>query len=242
MSPKTPIRFLAFALAFLAFPLAAEQGARPGINKPYVVDPDVVRWNRSFENERREVYVKRDAIVAAAGVKPGMTIADIGAGTGLFTMLFADAVKPNGNVVAVDISPAFVEYIQSTAKKRRVKNVTAIVANGTEVGLPDASVDLAYLSDVYHHFEHPAETLASIRKALKPGGRMVVIDYERIPGVTPKARVDHVRIDKKQAISEIEAAGFKLLEEKKKLLRENYYLVFGQAPTAVVPSASEGSK
>ena len=224
------MRLLALVLAFLALPLAAaEQGANPAINKPYVVDPDVVRWNRSFENERREVYVKRDAIVAAAGVKPGMTVADIGAGTGLFTMLFADAVKPNGKVVAVDISPAFVEYIQSTAKKRRVKNVSAVVANGTDVGLPDASVDLAYLSDVYHHFEHPAETLASIRKALKPGGRMVVIDYERIPGRTPQARIEHVRVDKQQAISEIEAAGFKLLEEKK-LMRENYYLVFGQAP------------
>jgi len=226
------MRLLALVLAFLALPLAAaEQGANPAINKPYVVDPDVVRWNRSFENERREVYMKRDAIVAAAGVKPGMTVADIGAGTGLFTMLFADAVKPNGKVVAVDISPAFVEYIQSTAKKRRVKNVSAVVANGTDVGLPDASVDLAYLSDVYHHFEHPAETLASIRKALKPGGRMVVIDYERIPGRTPQARIEHVRIDKQQAISEIEAAGFKLLEEKK-LMRENYYLVFGQAPPA----------
>jgi len=224
------MRLLALVLAFLALPLAAaEQGANPAINKPYVVDPDVVRWNRSFENERREVYMKRDAIVAAAGVKPGMTVADIGAGTGLFTMLFADAVKPNGKVVAVDISPAFVEYIQSTAKKRRVKNVSAVVANGTEVGLPDSSVDLAYLSDVYHHFEHPAETLASIRKALKPGGRMVVIDYERIPGRTPQARIEHVRVDKQQAISEIEAAGFKLLEEKK-LMRENYYLVFGQAP------------
>ena len=63
-----------------------------------------------------------------------------------------------------------------------MRNVSAVVGNGTDVGLPDASVDLAYLSDVYHHFEHPAETLASIRKALKPGGRMVVIDYERIPG------------------------------------------------------------
>src|SRR5262249_59137634 len=118
----------ALCLILVAAPVCAQQGASPAINRPYVVNPDVVRWNRSFENERREVYMKRDAIVAAAGVKPGMTVADIGAGTGLFTMLFADAVKPTGNVVAVDISPAFVEYIQSTAKTRRVKNVTAGVA------------------------------------------------------------------------------------------------------------------
>ena len=216
---------LALVLALPTAPVAAQQGAKPEINRPYVVDTDVARWNRSFSNERREVYTKRDAIVAATGAKPGMTVADIGAGTGLFTLLFADAVKPGGSVVAVDISPAFVEYIQETAKKRRMRNVTAIVGNGTEVGLPDESVDLVYLSDVYHHFEQPAETLASIRKALKPGGRMVVIDYERIPGVTPQARIDHVRLDKATAIREIGAAGFKLLEDKK-LLRDNYFVVF----------------
>jgi predicted methyltransferase len=212
--------------AALAPAAGAEEGAKPEINRPYVVDTDVARWNRTFENERREIYVKRSEIVAASGVKPGMTVADIGAGTGLFTMLFADAVKPGGSVVAVDISPAFVEYIRETAKKRRVRNVVATLIDGTDVQLPEASVDLAYLSDVYHHLEHPAETLASIRKALKPGGRMVVVDYERIPGVTPPARMAHLRLDKQTAISEIEAAGFSLVEEKKKMMRQNYFAVF----------------
>jgi len=223
-----PVRQLSAGLALLALAAAvpAQEGAKPEINRPYVVDTDVARWNRTFENERREVYVKRMEIVAASGVKPGMTVADIGAGTGLFTMLFADAVKPGGSVYAVDISPAFVEYIGETARKRRVRNVTAILSDGTETQLPEASVDLAYLSDVYHHFEHPAETLASIHKALKPGGRMVVIDYERIPGVTPPARLAHVRLDKQATIAEIEAAGFGLLEEKKKMMRQNYFLLF----------------
>jgi ubiquinone/menaquinone biosynthesis C-methylase UbiE len=222
------MRRLLACLASLVFAaaLAAEEGAKPDINRPYVVDTDVARWNRSFESERREVYVKRDEIVAASGVKPGMTVADIGAGTGLFTMLFADAVKPGGNVVAVDISPAFVEYIQQTAKKRRIRNVAAVLTDGVELKLPDASVDLVYMSDVYHHFEHPAETLASIRRVLKPGGRLVVVDYERIPGVTSPARVEHVRVDKQGAIREIEAAGFGLLAEKKKMMRDNYFLVF----------------
>lgn len=215
-------------LASLVFAaaLAAEEGAKPELNRPYVVDTDVARWNRSFESERREVYVKRTDIVAAAGVKPGMTVADIGAGTGLFTMLFADAVKPGGSVYAVDISPAFVEYIQETAQKRRMRNITAVLTDGVELKLPDASIDLVYMSDVYHHVEHPAETLASIRRVLKPGGRLVVVDYERIPGVTPRSRVEHVRVDKQGAIREIEAAGFGLLEEKKKMMRDNYFLVF----------------
>ena len=221
-------RFLAGLASFVfAAAFAAQEGAKPEINRPYVADTDVASWNRSFESERREVYVKRAEIVAAAGAKPGMTVADIGAGTGLFTMLFADAVKPGGHVYAVDISPAFVEYIRQTAEARRVRNVTAIVNDGTEAQLPDASVDLVYLSDVYHHFEHPAQMLASIRKALKPGGRMVVVDYERIPGVTPPARIAHVRLDKQTAIREIEAAGFSLLEQKK-MMRDNYFVVFSR--------------
>ena len=220
------MRLLAALLAScVLLPAAhAEEGAKPEINRPYVVDTDVARWNRAFESERREVYAKRDEIVAATGVKPGMSVADIGAGTGLFTMLFATAAKP-GTVYAVDISPAFVEYIKETANKRRMRNITAIVNDGVETGLPEASVDLVYMSDVYHHFEHPAEMLASIRKALKPGGRMVVVDYERIPGKTPPARVAHVRLDKRSAIREIEAAGFKLTQDKK-LMRDNYFVVF----------------
>jgi len=213
------------AAALLVPGAAAEEGAKPEINRPYLVDTDVERWKKGFESEGREVYAKRMEIVDAVAVKPGMAVADIGAGTGLFTMLFAKAVKPGGRVYAVDISTAFIELIEKTAKAQGVDNVTAILGDGTGVGLADASVDLAYLSDVYHHFERPAQTLAAIRRAIKPGGRMMVIDYERIPGVTPPSRIAHLRLDKETAIREIEAAGFTLVEEKK-LMQENYFVVF----------------
>src|SRR5689334_5958086 len=121
MSHKTFV--VIAALVLLSAPLLAEEGAKPEINRPYVANTDVAAWNRAFESQRREVYVKRDQIVAATGAKPGMSVADIGAGTGLFTMLFASAVKP-GTVYAVDISPAFVDYIRDTAKKRRMSNIT----------------------------------------------------------------------------------------------------------------------
>ena len=213
------------AFIFLAGPACGEEGAKAEINRPYLVDTDVERWKKGFENEGREVYAKRMVILDAASVKPGMAVADIGAGTGLFTMLFAKAVKPGGRVYAVDISITFIEHIEKTAKAQGADNVTAVLADGTGVGLADASVDLAYLSDVYHHFERPAQTLAAIRRAIKPGGRMVVIDYERIPGVTPSSRIAHLRLDKATAIREIEAAGFTLVEEKK-LMQENYFAVF----------------
>ena len=108
-------RFAAILLASLAAswpaPNAAQHGAKPDINSPFLVNPDVARWKKGFENEDREVYRKRNEILAATGVKPGMTVADVGAGTGLFTMLFAQAVGPRGRVYAVDISRAFIEHI-----------------------------------------------------------------------------------------------------------------------------------
>jgi len=212
-------RFAAILLAALAalWPAlaAAQHGAKPEINSPFLVNPDVARWKKGFENEDREVYRKRNEILAATGVKAGMAVADVGAGTGLFTMLFARAVSPGGRVYAVDISRAFIEYI----------NVTAILTKGTDTELPETSVDLVYTCDTYHHFEHPGETLLSIKRALKPGGRMVVIDFEKIPGETHQQRIDHTRADKQTAIREIEAAGFRFVEEKK-LMRENYFVVF----------------
>ena len=156
-------RFAAILLAALAalWPAlaAAQHGAKPEINSPFLVNPDVARWKKGFENEDREVYRKRNEILAATGVKAGMAVADVGAGTGLFTMLFARAVSPGGRVYAVDISRAFIEYIGERAKAEGLDNVTAILTKGTDTELPEASVDLVYTCDTYHHFEHQGETL-----------------------------------------------------------------------------------
>jgi ubiquinone/menaquinone biosynthesis C-methylase UbiE len=212
-------------IVLLAGLLSAEAPAQSELNAPFLRNTDVERWKKGFESEDREVYRKRHEIVAAAAAKPGMAVADVGAGTGLFTLLFAKAVKPGGRVYAVDISQAFIEYIRERAKDEGLDNVTAILTGGTETELPEAALDLVYTCDTYHHFEHPAQTLQSIRKALKPGGRLVVIDFEKIPGETHQQRMEHVRADKSAVIREIEAAGFAFAEEKK-LMRENYFVVF----------------
>ena len=222
-APELPRLFL--ALALLSPAVAAAQGASPEINRPFLVNPDVERWSKSLEGESREVYAKRNEILAATGVKPGMAVADVGSGSGLFTRLFAQAVGPGGRVYAVDISRELLEHVVRTAKKEGLDNVTAVLDTATDVKLPESSVDLVYVCDTYHHFEQPGPVLASIRKALRAGGRMVVIDFERIPGVTPQQRFQHVRADKQTAIKEIEAAGFRFVEEKK-LMRENYFVVF----------------
>ena len=102
----------------LVFSLSAqEQSVRPGINQHFV-DPDWQRWVNTFERPGREVYDRRHAIVAASNVRPGMDIADIGAGTGLFTRLFAPGVEPGGTVYAIDISQSFIDNILRTCRER----------------------------------------------------------------------------------------------------------------------------
>src|SRR6185436_3851920 len=100
-----------------------------------------------------------------------------------------------------------------------------LVSTQTDTRLPPRSVDIVFTSDVYHHFEQVAPVLASIRQALKPGGRFIVLDFERIPGVSPPSRLEHVRASKETVIEEVTASGFRLREEVKTLgLQDNYFL------------------
>src|SRR6476646_4416611 len=106
---RAALGLLLFAAAALA--VAQEKSVKPGINDPFK-DPDVTGFREKFEGESREVYAKREKVVAACGAKPGMVVADVGAGTGLFTRLLATAVGPDGQVYAVDIAPKFLEHVR----------------------------------------------------------------------------------------------------------------------------------
>lgn len=205
---------------------ASEPSVRPGINAEYR-NPDVDKWVERFETESREIYHERNAIVAALGLKPGTAVADIGAGTGLFTELFARQVGPRGRVFAVDIVPEFLEHIRSRCKQAGLVNVQTILCKEDSVELRPASVDLAFLCDTYHHFEYPRSTLRSIRSALRPSGELVVIDFERIEGASREWVLNHVRAGRQTVVSEIERAGFRLVREAApKMLKENYMVRF----------------
>lgn len=199
-------------------------GANPAINAPYE-NPDYGQWVERFEQPGREIYDRRREIVAAAGVKAGMAVADVGAGTGLFSLLFAQEVGPQGKVYAVDVSREFVDNITRRAREQGLKNIVGVVNSQSSTGLAPAAVDLVFLSDTYHHFEQPAAMLASIHRALRPGGRLVVIDFEREPGRSSAWVLGHVRADKAQVKREIEAAGFRLVADEP-LLKENFFLLF----------------
>lgn len=214
-------------LVLLLAPLyAQEQSVRPGVNRKYE-NPNWQQWVNTFERRGREVYEMRHQIVAATGVRPGMDVADIGAGTGLFTRLFAPAVTPGGKVYAVDISSRFIDNILRTCREQGLTNVEGIVNTPRDTGLPAGSIDLAFITATYHHFEYPASMLASIQHALRTGGRLVVIDFRRDPRISSRWVMEHVRGDKTTTIREIQAAGFQLVEEKP-LLRTNYFLVFSK--------------
>jgi predicted methyltransferase len=207
---------------------AQEKSVRPGINKPFQ-DPNVKTFIGVFETESREVYAKRTEIVAACKLKPGMTVADVGAGTGLFTRMFAAGVGPMGKVYAVDIAPKFVDHIKKTCAEAGLKNVVGVVCTDTSAELPPNSVDLVFVCDTYHHFEFPYKSMASIRSALKPDGRLVVVDFHRIKGVSTAWVMNHVRAGQEVVLKEIASTGFKLVEEPM-FLKENYCVVFEKDP------------
>jgi len=208
---------------------AQEKSVRPGINKPFE-KPDVKEFTGKFEVESREIFAKRQEIVAACKLKPGMTVADIGAGTGLFTRLFAKEVGPSGKVFAVDIAPQFIEHIEKTCKAQDLKNVVGIVCKQDSTELPANSIDLAFICDTYHHFEFPFKTMASIHRAVRPGGQVVLVDFHRIKGKSSEWVLNHVRAGQEVFTKEILAAGFRQVREEK-FLKENYLVRFEKVET-----------
>jgi len=201
---------------FLVYTLSAsaQQAASDDLNGRFKSkDLDVQVWVERFEGEGREVYDHRNEIVAAIGLQPGQAIADVGAGTGLYEPLFANKVGANGTVYAVDISPNFIEHIKTKARERGLTQVKTILNSERSAELPANSVDFVFICDTYHHFEYYQDMLVSIRSALRPGGQLIIVDYDKIPGKSPAFILQHVRATKEQFTAEIEAAGFKLAEE-----------------------------
>jgi ubiquinone/menaquinone biosynthesis C-methylase UbiE len=214
-----------FVLSLCATTQSQEKSVKPGINDSFK-NPDVEKYAKTFEGESREVYLLRDKIVKACELKPGTTVADVGAGTGLFTRLFAPAVGDKGKVIAVDISDKFLDHITKTCKDAKITNVTTLKCTEVSTELPANSVDVVFICDTYHHFEYPMRTMTTVHKALKTGGRVVIIDFHRIKGKSSDWVMGHVRAGQEVVIKEIEEVGFKQVREEKELLKENYFLVF----------------
>ncbi len=218
------VLFAAVWFPCLALP-AQERSVKPGINDAFR-DPDPKEFQGRFEVESREVFARRREIVAACQLKSGQTVADIGAGTGLFTRLFSDAVGKDGRVIAVEISQKFLDHIEKSSRDAGQQNVETLLCKQDSTELPAESIDVAFVCDTYHHFEFPLKTMASIRQALRPGGRVIVVDFRRVPGRSREWVLDHVRAGQEVVESEIVQSGFRKTGEPAGVLDENYLVEF----------------
>ena len=165
-------------------------------------------------------------VVAALGLKPGMSVADIGSGSGYFTRRFVEAVTESGMVYAVDIEPEMLRYAKSSVEHMHVPYTAEFIeATPDNPKLPSASVDLIFLCNTYHHLEDRPAYFSRVRSALKPGGRIAVIDFyhdERSGNVGFPRR--HL-VPQETVLAEMSQAGYRLLKEHGFLDRQ-YFMEF----------------
>lgn len=166
-----------------------------------------------FEGPDREVALRRSAVAAAAGFGAGQVVADVGAGTGLFLKTISDAVGVDGQVFAIEVSPQLVEHLDERVSAEKLGNVQVVRNDSRSLQLMTTRIDKAFLCDTYHELEYPQELLASIFKALRSGGELIIVDFDRDVEGSGDWVLEHVRADKKTFRNEIEDAGFEFVHE-----------------------------
>jgi ubiquinone/menaquinone biosynthesis C-methylase UbiE len=203
-----------------------EQSVAPGINREWKSDNIAPLVDR-LEAESREIYHERAQLAALVGLKEGMEVADVGAGSGFMVEEFSRMVGSKGKVYAVDINPGLLGRIAQRAHQAGLTNIKTVLTSERTVDLPRRSVDVVFVCDTYHHFEYPNGSLAGIRRGLRARGELVVVEFHREAGKSPDFVMQHVRANKETFKKEIEAAGFRFVrEEEAPFLKENYVLRF----------------
>ncbi len=167
----------------------------------------------SMEVGSRELYASRDAVLAASKIPSGARIADIGAGTGLYSLLFANAVGAAGVVYAIDIEPRFLKLINQRTADLDIGNVVSVLGRDDDITLPPTSVDVVFIADTYHYFSNRASIMKSVRDALAPGGRLIILDYTLDETHKDDPKRAHVRFGRAGLINEVQSFGFRLVEE-----------------------------
>jgi SAM-dependent methyltransferase len=161
-----------------------------------------------LERPERESEENVEGALDAIGLKPGMTVAEVGAGTGYVALRMAKRVGPGGKVYANDLQPEMLGLLRDNAAKAGITNVQTVQGSETDPKLPDGQIDLIILVDVYHEFSQPQKMLQGIRRALKPDGRLVQLEYRKEDPNVP-ILPDH-KMSVAEAKTEVEAEGFKL--------------------------------
>jgi arsenite methyltransferase len=186
---------------------------------------DTSHWVQVFESPARARWQKPDEVVRALGLKPGQTVVDIGAGTGYFTRRFARAVGPSGKVIGLDIEPGMVAYMKADAARLKLPNYQARTVTPDDPELGPHSADLIFFCDVLHHIGNRVAYLEKLKPALKPRGRIAVLDFKRTSPIGPPPAM---RISREQMVATFEQAGFDLVK-RHDFLPYQYFLEFEPA-------------
>ena len=207
---------LAFLLSGSTLALLGQSSAtstQRATSKPYTGDLSI------FEYADRDQKLQVNRVMDILGLKPGSTVADIGAGSGWFTVRAAKRVGPSGLVYAVDINPAAISYINDRAKREHLENIRAVQGREDDPLLPEKSIDSVLLLKTYHEIAQPIRLLEKLHHALRPGALVGVIDRD--------GKGDDHGVDRKVVIDEARSAGFKLVStyDFVKPDREDYFLV-----------------
>ncbi len=176
-------------------------------------------------------------MLAALHVKPGDTVCDLGCGNGFYTLKLAELAGEKGRVFAVDIQREMLELLKDRALEAKVVNIETVLGTFVDPKLPEGSVDLVLLVDVYHEFSHPEQMLAAIRKSLKPTGRVALVEFRAEDPEVPIKPLH--KMSKAQIMTEFPPNGFKLVEEFDKLPWQ--HLMFFQSDVTA-PSKSDSPK
>lgn len=180
---------------------------------------DPAKSAKSFDDPARDVWQMPDRVIAALGLKPGMSVGDIGAGTGYFSMRLAKAAGVS--VYAVDIEPAMIDHLKKRAAAEKLMNVTAVLASATSPNLP-VPVDVVLVVDTYHHLPNRSTYFRELRKSLEPGGRVAIIDFRQ---KAPDGPPEHFRFTPQQIEGEMRDAGYQL-EASHDFLPRQHFLIF----------------
>jgi ubiquinone/menaquinone biosynthesis C-methylase UbiE len=177
----------------------------------------------SLEDSKRAEWQQPGEVVAKLGLKPGDAVADLGAGSGYFTLLFAKAVGPRGKVYAIDVLPEMLDYIRQRTQDSGLKKIQLVRALPHDPQLPPASMDVIFLCDTLHHIADRATYYPLLIKALRPGGRLVNIDFCKKP--VPLGPPLAIKIDKQDMIGEGKSAGFHVVQDYD-FLPYQYFVIF----------------
>jgi len=179
-----------------------------------------------LERGTRESEERTDLLMDALDLKPGMTVADIGAGSGYFTVPMAKRVAP-GIVYGTDIQPEMLAFLEARARTEKLTNIKGILGDTGDAMLPAASVDLVLLVDAYHEFDQPLEMMTSIARALKPSGRVALVEYR---GEDPEVPIKPLhKMTEAQARQELKAAGLMWIRTDARLPLQ-HLMWFGKVP------------